>query len=170
MADVINKRDKLLQEAETRVIVVPPPEPIIIEGFTGVEILKDGQMFVISASGQFSCWVTGGSSRDRLILTAKLKGIPNSTPVTWRTGGLKYLTDPVDNHIIGSEFDPTISSTIILTETGDPLVRTIEVSNYPRPNTTAFSWGTIPNGYIEVSVPFGSRTFKALTAVFTFTG
>lgn len=149
MSEIRNDRDLLLQRAETRTVTYADPGEIIIPGYTGVVLTRNPDLFVITGSGPYTV------NPARMVLTAQLRGIPTNVPVTWKVGSLislnpyNFIEWPVN---------------LILTNTPDPLVKTIEASSYPRAS------GQMPDGWVEVSVTFGGQTFADAQRVLTFTG
>ena len=176
MADIRNDRDITLQTAAKRTVPVVDPGAIIIEGYTGITLTKSPSLFVITFGPAYFARAMGtaGESGDRMILTARLQGIPQGTPVTWRSGGYveRSRGNPPRPY---TATDPPVfdfvegAGSVILTATGDPLVRTIEASSYPY-TPGRYTSGQIPSGVVEVSVDYGGQNFKAYQSVSTFTG
>jgi hypothetical protein len=157
MAIIVNYRDKLLQTAEKRTITVADPSAVVIPGYTGITLARSIDMF-----NGFSGGAKYVISPDRMVLTAQLKGIPINTPVTWKLGS---VTGPDYLHLTFYE----TGTNIILTNTGDPLVKTIEASSYPIiPGVSPYS--QFPGGYVQVSVNYGGVEFSAYTQILVFTG
>lgn len=167
MADIINERDKTLQTAAKRTVTVVDPTAIVIPGYTGVGISRDISLFIGGYTGPIG---TPMISPSRMVLTAKLQGIPQSTPINWITGHYELAphTGPFtpENPAI-NVFVPG-GSTVILTNTPDPLVKTIEATSYPYPGGSPYPF--LPRGVVRVIVEYGGSVFSADTTINTFSG
>lgn len=186
MAEIRNERDKTLQTAAARTVPVVDPGAVIIPGYTGLVLTRSPDLFVADFAGGFGTgawpWLirpmgTSASPSpqgDRMVLTASLRGIPASyaDDVVWELGRTEHVlvsgSNPLRSETI---FTPTSTTKIILTDTPDPLVKTIECSSYPKAGNHEMTWySKLPHGDVRVRVEYAGQTFVAYARIAVFTG
>lgn len=178
MADIVNERDLIMQSSPSRTVAVAAAEQIVVPNFTGIKILSDTGYWAEDVYTSY--WITpiGGtvaSGSPRGTYTVTLTGMSVATPIIWQLGVYASAFDSVKQAYVITSFTelPVSEHGIILTNSADPAIKTMEVTSYPRSQPKQPISGYIghsvtyptQHGCIRVKANWGGTDFIAFYAV-----
>jgi len=179
MAATVNERDLTMQGSPQRIVPVTAVEQIIVPGYTGIKLNSDVGYWSVGPYENNTLWQTptsGVPTGPRETLSVVFTGMNPPPAITWQLGGYTTVYDTATSKWVITGFSELTlpQHGIILTNSADPSIKTIEAASYPYslpyPNSTGYMGHAAvdPNlrGCVRVKVTFGGTDFVAYKNVY----
>jgi hypothetical protein len=166
MAVTVNERDKIMQTSPARIVPVQPADQIVVEGYTGIKLVSDVSIWnAAPASSPYR--IQPGNGLQRETLSVQLTGIAPGTAITWEIGSYAQAWNEATQSYVITWFSvtPVTDHGILLTPGGNPnMVRTIEMTSYPRSQAFPGKYGTF-NGGVRVRAIWATKLFESVKGI-----